>query len=765
MTTSVTSALQNSISSLLGANQKNLNKSIAALAAGNRLAASASVDIAALSVATGLQTETTTLRMAANNIAQASSFLQVADGGLTQTSSILDRMAALSVQANSGALSDSARQGLNTEFQSLYEELNRISGNTNFNGVNLLDGSLSTNSAITTNANAGTQASGTLNFAVNVGAGQTINLNGTTLTEGVDFNAGGTAAQTVNNLATALNADSRFDGFSFTANGNLLEITADAAGEAGNQFTIDQAGSTAAFTVASGDALTGAGVFSLSGGDNGGLSAGDTSASGTVNDSLVASGTGSASSTDLIFSTASDIQAGDTIQIDDGEGGFTTFTFTAGAPASATDIQIGSSLEETLQNAAGAINNFSGAGDYGTRQLTATVDGNTLTLTGNTNGALTDVNGNALDVALGTTGGSITATQLNNGSSGGVDVTGVTNSAFIGTVQGFSATTTGANQATVSLNVGGETYTADISNTNSATSQTVRFTSENGGYFDVTLQGGQGQAVNNQADADSFANRLDAAFSGLTFSQNRDVSSFQPTGQLIGSSLQLNGSNFSNLNVENVQVNNAVGGVGSVEITINGETYRTGSGLGRTIGAGESVTLTSTTNPNNTLTFTNGIHEIDLSTTSGAENFETALKHDLGIPGNQGAGFQIGSSTSDAVNLTIGNVSADSLFNGQSLNLLTQAGAAAAFDAIRGAQDYVTSQRADVGSFQSALDFAAANVQSAIQNQEAARAALEDTDIAAESTNNAKLMVQRQAQVALLAQSNKMGSNMLKLIQ
>lgn len=765
MTTSVTSALQSSISALLGTNQKNLNTSIAALAAGNRLAASASVDIAALSVATGLATETTTLRSAANNIAQAASFLQVADGGLSQTASILDRMQALSVQANSGALSDSARKGLNTEFQNLYQELNRISGNTNFNGVNLLDGSLSTNSRITTDATAGTQASGALNFAVNVGAGQTINLNGVSLQEGVDFSAGGSIGQTVQNLADSLNADSRFDGFSFNANGNLLEITADAAGEAGNQFTINRGASTAAFTVASGDALTGANVYSLQGGTNGGLSAGDTSASGTVNDSILTSGTGSASSTQAIFSSASDIQAGDTIQIDNGEGGFTTFTFTAGAPASATDIQIGSTLEETLQNAAGAINNFSGAGDYGTRQLTATVDGNALTLTGNTNGTLTDVNGAALDINLGTTGGSLTNAQLNNGSAGGVDVTGVTNGSFIGNIQGFNASFTGTDSATVSIDVGGETYTANIGNTNGVANQTVRFTSQNGGYFDVTLQGGQGQAINSQADADTFANRLDAAFSGLEFSQNRDVTSFNPTGSLIGSSIELNGSNFGNLNVEDVQVNNAIGGVGSVEITINGETYRSGSGLGKTIGAGESIQLTSTTNPNNTLTFTNGNTAIDLSTTSGAENFESALKRDLGVPGNQGAGFQIGSSTSDSVNLTIGNVSADALFNGKAIDILSQAGAAAAFSAIASAQDYVTSQRADVGSFQSALDFAAANVQSAIQNQEAARAALEDTDIAAESTNNAKLMVQRQAQIALLAQSNKMGSNMLKLIQ
>ncbi len=126
---------------LLGVNGKNLSRSLAALASGNRLT-QASTDISALSVATGLQTETTSLRSALQNISQASSFLQVADGGQEQVSLMLDRMSAIATQANSGALSDAAREGLNREFQNLQQEVNRVAGNTSFNGVNILDGSL-----------------------------------------------------------------------------------------------------------------------------------------------------------------------------------------------------------------------------------------------------------------------------------------------------------------------------------------------------------------------------------------------------------------------------------------------------------------------------------------------------------------------------------------------------------------------------------------------------------------------------------------------
>ncbi len=762
-TASVTSSLQNNILQLLGVSNTGLARSTAALAAGNRLT-QASTDIAALSAATGLQTQVTSLRAASQNIGQASSFLQVAEGGLQQQSQILDRLNALAVQANSGALNDSARRGLNTEFQNLVQELDRISGNTNFNGVNLLDGSLSTNSAVTTSAAQGEQASGSLTFAANINAGETIELNGVTLTEGVDFNAAGTADQTVSNLAQALNSDSRFAGFSFEAQGGTLAISADAAGSAGNQFTIDQGSSTATFSV-SGDALGGNGVFSLSGGTDEGLSAGDTQASGTVNGSLLTQGTGSAASTQFNFNSAADIQAGDTIQIDDGEGGFTTFTYVNGTPANANEIQIGSSLEETLQNTAQTLNDFSGAGDFGVRQLTATVDGNSLVLTGNQNGDVNDVSGNAIDVALGTTGGSATNTQLDNGTTGGVNVDNVTASGFTGTIEGFEANFTGADQATVSVNVGGETFTANISDTTPGTDTTVTFTSENGGSFEVTLAAGQGVSVNSQSDTDALAAQFDTAFSGLNFTQSREITSFNGTGQLNGASLELNSDNFSNLDVESINVSSGLGGTGSIEIRINGETFRTEANLGQSIGAGERVTLTSTSDPSRTLEFTNGNTELDFSTNADARALEDDFEEALGVPGNQGAAFQIGANAEEAVRLSIGNTSADSLFNGQDINILSAENASQALNAVQSAIDRVTGVRADVGSFQSALDYAAAQVDTAIQNQEAARASLADTDIAAESTQNAQLTVLRQAQLASLAQTNRLQSNLLSLIQ
>jgi flagellin len=754
-------AMSQQVLQLLGISGKGLRNSLSALSSGNRLV-QASTDISAMSIATGMQSQINGMRTALMNVSQASSFLEVADGGLQQAQLIVDRMSALSVQANSGALSDSARRGLNTEFQNLRQELDRLAGNTNFNGVNLLDGTLSrTTSLQASDASGGQAASGSLNFLSNVSAGQTIVLNGVTLTAGTDFTVGSNAQQTVSNLAAALNDDSRFDGFRFAANNASLSIEAEAAGRAGNQFTINQAGSTASFFT-SGDELLGTGVFSLSGGTDAGLSLGDTRAVGSVGDTILSANNGQAARVDARFNTAADIQAGNTLQIDDGQGGFTTFTFVNGAPATSTQIQIGTNLEDTLSNAARTINNFSGPGDFGVRQLNVTTDGRSLTFTGRQLGNATDVNGTPLDINLTTAGGSLSATQFSNGSSGGVNLNGVVNNAFVGRIQGFQAIASGTDQADVSLSVGGITYRAQISDTTPAADTTIRFTSDGGGSFELTLRGGQGEAVNGQADAARFADRLNAAFSTLNVTQTRDLS-LEGSGALIGASLRLTGSSFAPIRLQDVNVTSNLRGNAQLEVVINGETYRVNS-LGNTIGINEQLTLTSTRDANRTLQFTNGSTRFDLSSDAGAASLQAALERNLGLPGGEGARFQVGNNAQDQVNLTIGDISSATLFNGRDLNLLSADAAAEALSSVRSAQDYLTTQRAGVGAYAQALNYTGAQLETAIMNQDAARAVLADTDIASESTVYAQLLLQRQAQIATLAQGNRLQGNILQLL-
>jgi flagellin len=120
----------------------NAQSSIARLSSGNAIV-QASDDVSGLAIGTILQTDVSTLKTATSNASQATSLLQVANGALTSLTDILQRQAALATQSNSGTLSNTERGYLNQEFQQLTTEYDQIVGDTNFNGVNLLDGSIS----------------------------------------------------------------------------------------------------------------------------------------------------------------------------------------------------------------------------------------------------------------------------------------------------------------------------------------------------------------------------------------------------------------------------------------------------------------------------------------------------------------------------------------------------------------------------------------------------------------------------------------------
>ncbi len=120
--------------------------SIARLSSGNKIIR-ASDDVAALSIGTILRTNVSTLKTALNNTNQAATLLQVADGAIARLGEILQRQKALAVQANSGALSSTERGYLQQEFSALTSEYDRIVNNTNFNGVKLLDGTISVGGA------------------------------------------------------------------------------------------------------------------------------------------------------------------------------------------------------------------------------------------------------------------------------------------------------------------------------------------------------------------------------------------------------------------------------------------------------------------------------------------------------------------------------------------------------------------------------------------------------------------------------------------
>ena len=123
----------------LKTNDMDAARSMAKLSSGSRIVR-ASDDAASLAVGTKLKADVTALKQAQVNVNQASSVLQVADGGMSQIGDILQRMKALSVQSSSGSVTDTERAYLNEEFTQLRTEIDNIAGQTKFNGQTLLTG-------------------------------------------------------------------------------------------------------------------------------------------------------------------------------------------------------------------------------------------------------------------------------------------------------------------------------------------------------------------------------------------------------------------------------------------------------------------------------------------------------------------------------------------------------------------------------------------------------------------------------------------------
>jgi flagellin len=131
----------------LTASDSEATSSVAKLSAGKRVLA-AKDDAASLAIGSRLRTEVAGLKQAGVNAGQASSMLQIADGAMDKVNDILTRMKTLAVQSGSGQLSDTERGMLDTEFQSLKTEINRIAEDTEFNGTKLVDGEIAVTDAL-----------------------------------------------------------------------------------------------------------------------------------------------------------------------------------------------------------------------------------------------------------------------------------------------------------------------------------------------------------------------------------------------------------------------------------------------------------------------------------------------------------------------------------------------------------------------------------------------------------------------------------------
>ncbi|MBO6849964.1 MAG: flagellin [Marinobacter sp.] len=144
----------------LNASQTDANTALQRLSSGLRIN-SAKDDAAGLAISERFQSQITGLNMAQRNANDGISLSQTAEGALDEITANLQRIRELAVQSANASNSNSDREALNQEVQQRVAEINRIAGQTSFNGLRVLDGSLPTQT-----------------FQVGANTGETIQVNG-----------------------------------------------------------------------------------------------------------------------------------------------------------------------------------------------------------------------------------------------------------------------------------------------------------------------------------------------------------------------------------------------------------------------------------------------------------------------------------------------------------------------------------------------------------------------------------------------------------
>jgi flagellin len=192
----------------LDTSQAALSQAITRLSSGKRIN-SAADDAAGLAISNSMQTQINGLNQGVSNANDGVSMIQTASSGLSEITQSLQTISQLAQESAGGTLTPANQAALQQEVAQQISEVNRIASQTNYNGINLLDGS-----------------AGTVNFQVGANVGQTVSLN---LTQGLSAaTLGGGTVQAGNTLGTitGLNLTDTAGAIGEAAPGSTSTITA-----------------------------------------------------------------------------------------------------------------------------------------------------------------------------------------------------------------------------------------------------------------------------------------------------------------------------------------------------------------------------------------------------------------------------------------------------------------------------------------------------------------------------------------------------------
>jgi flagellin len=217
-------SIQTNVASLaaqrnLAITTKNLQGNFARLSSGLRINTAAD-DAAGLAISERMKSQIRSMSQAERNANDGISLLQTAEGALNENSGVLIRMRELAMQAATDTVGNAEKALIQTEFAQLVQEIDRIANVTQFNGVNLLDGSTPT---FNFQVGIGTTAADTISVTMDTMTAAAYGASSTDLTAlDVSTVAGAQAALTAIDTAIADTSTSRAN---MGAVQNRLQVT------------------------------------------------------------------------------------------------------------------------------------------------------------------------------------------------------------------------------------------------------------------------------------------------------------------------------------------------------------------------------------------------------------------------------------------------------------------------------------------------------------------------------------------------------------
>ena len=684
----------------MGKQERAMNTAMERLSSGLRIN-SAADDAAGSAIASKLTSQVKSLGQAIRNANDAISLTQTAEGALGEVENILQRMRELSVQSGNDTLNASDRTQIQAELDQLAAEIDAISQKTNFNRVNLLDGS---NDSLTIQM--GIDATDTLDISLQKTTVESLGI-GSSSTAAVNQITSGR----ITTLATFTNDDIKINGQNITS--------ADVTGATATFSKAGTTNNTVNLTAAVGSATQHAAALA------------ELINTNTSNHNVVATAFNEVKAGTNVF-TSGDVTINGTTVLS--RASKEEFVAAVNSEVANVDARIDADGFVIFSNDSGYAINFSGGNPelgilddaYGGFVTLKSVDNSPITIQAGSkeNGYGAD-EGKRADLAT-------MGFNESNIVNGKVAVTG---NIYVDDNQ-----LTGAD----GLKINGVLITeldGQDSNSKHATDKVAQINAKTDEHGVVATAFNQVKLTVDMVGA-TMANHSDLAINGITINVAADATI---TDLVEGINTGLQGK---------------VDLVASIESDTGAMLLTSNSGVSITINDGDSGGLFTAGTYVDGSAFSDGAFASGAGTAKGFITLQsqdgTAIKIEDGARDNDGddGADRIGfASQNEAGNSTSG-VSVGSV-----------ASANAALSTIDSAIESVSKFRASFGAYENRLDAAINNLVTLQVNTDAARSRIEDADFAGETSQLTKAQILSQAATSMLAQANASKNSLLALLQ